>query len=211
MLAGSAGAIVAMAYVWARFGKPDPSMLANGLLAGLVAITAPCAFVNSVSAVIIGSVSGVLVVWAVLFIERTLKIDDPVGAIGVHCVNGMWGILCVGLFSDGTYGDGLNGVAGGVRGLFYGDAGQLAASVIGIVACWVWVFPLFYAFFKVVDALVGNRVSAEAEIEGLDMPEMGAMGYPDFVMTPGPEGHGLPRSGSGGSSAPVLQPVRTNN
>jgi Amt family ammonium transporter len=131
-------------------------MLANGLLAGLVAITAPCAFVNSVSAVTIGAISGVLVVFAVLFIERTMKIDDPVGAVAVHCVNGMWGILSVGLFSDGTYGDGLNGVAGGVRGLFYGDAGQLAASVIGIVACWVWVFPLFYVFFKVLDAGNGS-------------------------------------------------------
>ena len=211
MLAGSAGALTAMAYVWSRFGKPDPSMLANGLLAGLVAITAPCAFVNSVSAVIIGAIAGVLVVFAVLFVERTLKVDDPVGAIAVHCVNGMWGILAVGLFSDGTYGDGLNGVAGGVRGLFYGDAGQLVASVIGILTCWAWVFPLFFAFFKVVDAIVGNRVSAEAEIAGLDMPEMGAIGYPDFVITPGPEGAGVTgATARTGSSQPVLQPVRRN-
>ena len=209
MLAGSAGALTAMFYVWLRFGKPDPSMLANGLLAGLVAITAPCAFVNSVSAVIIGGIAGVLVVLAVMFVERTLKIDDPVGAIAVHCVNGMWGIVCVGLFADGVYGDGLNGVPGGVRGLFYGDPSQLMASIIGIAACWAWVFPMFYAFFKVVDVLVGNRVSAEAEIAGLDMPEMGAMGYPDFVLTPGP--HGTPAGHGGGPTPrPVLEPVRGN-
>lgn len=187
MLAGSAGALAAMWLVQLKFGKPDPSMLANGLLAGLVAITAPCAFVNSVSAVMIGAIAGILVVFAVLFVERSLKIDDPVGAIAVHCVNGMWGILCVGLFSDGTYGDGWNGVAGPVRGLFYGDGSQLAASIIGILACWAWVFPMFFVFFKVLDKTIGNRVSAETELEGLDMPEMGAMGYPDFVLTPGPE------------------------
>jgi ammonium transporter, Amt family len=210
MLAGSAGALTAMLYVWRRFGKPDPSMLANGMLAGLVAITAPCAFVNSVSAVIIGSVAGVLVVFAVLFVERSLKVDDPVGAIAVHCVNGMWGILSVGLFSDGVYGEGLNGVPGGVRGLFYGDASQLVASVIGILACWAWVFPMFFVFFKVLDAVMGNRVSVEVELEGLDGPEMGAMGYPDFVLNPS-----NPMGGHSATSAPAvvvpsagMQPVR---
>ena len=99
-------------------------MLANGVLAGLVAITAPCAFVTAPSAVLIGGVAGVLVCWSVFFVERTLRIDDPVGAISVHGVNGAWGVLALGLFADGTYGDGWNGVAGGVRGLFYGDAGQ---------------------------------------------------------------------------------------
>src|SRR3954469_13729672 len=110
MMAGTAGALAAMCFVWSRFGKPDPGMMVNGMLAGLVAITAPCAFVNSVSAVIIGGVAGVLVVVAVLFIERTLKIDDPVGAIAVHGVNGIWGVLSLGLFADGTYGDAWNGV-----------------------------------------------------------------------------------------------------
>jgi Amt family ammonium transporter len=187
MLAGSAGALAAMWLVQVKFGKPDPSMLANGLLAGLVAITAPCAFVNSVSAVVIGALAGILVVFAVLFVERTLKIDDPVGAIAVHGVNGMWGILCVGLFADGTYGEGWNGIAGPVRGLLYGDPSQLVASIIGILACWAWVFPLFFIFFKIVGATLGNRVAAEVELEGLDAHEMGAIGYPDFVMTPGPE------------------------
>ena len=96
-----------MVYVWMRFGKPDPSMMANGMLAGLVAITAPCAFVNSVSAVIIGVVAGVLVVvWRCSSSRSTLKVDDPVGAIAVHGVNGAWGVLSLGLFADGTYGDG---------------------------------------------------------------------------------------------------------
>jgi ammonium transporter, Amt family len=203
MLAGTGGAVAAMCFVWWKFGKPDPSMMVNGLLAGLVAITAPCAFVNSVSAMIIGSVAGVLVVLAVLFIERTLKVDDPVGAIAVHGVNGMWGVLSVGLFADGVYGDGWNGVPGTVRGLFYGDASQLMAQLIGIATCVVFVFASFYVFFKVVDAVHGNRVSAETELEGLDMPEMGMLAYPDFVQTPGAGGHATIT----GSAAPVRKTV----
>ena len=184
MLAGAAGAMSAMVYVWLRFGKPDPSMLANGMLAGLVAITAPCAFVNSVSAVIIGLVAGLLVVWAVLFVERTLKVDDPVGAVAVHGFNGLWGVLALGLFADGTYGDGWNGVPGAVRGLFYGDVRQFLAEAIGGLTCVVFVFVAFYVFFRVVQATMGNRVSAEVELEGLDMDEMGVLGYPDFVLGP---------------------------
>ncbi len=184
MLAGTGGAIAAMFYVWKRLGKPDPSMLCNGMLAGLVAITAPCAFVNSVSAVIIGAIAGVLVVESVLFFDRVVKIDDPVGAISVHGVCGAFGVLSVGLFADGAYGEGWNGVSGTVRGLFYGDASQLAAQAIGTLTCFVWVFVTFFAFFKVVEALMGNRVSAAVELEGLDIPEMGALAYPDFVLTP---------------------------
>jgi Amt family ammonium transporter len=186
MMAGTAGALVAMCLVWSKFGKPDPGMMVNGMLAGLVAITAPCAFVTSVSAVIIGGVAGALVVFAVLFIERTLKVDDPVGAIAVHGVNGAWGVLSLGLFADGTYGDAWNGVPGTVKGLFYGDASQFAAQCIGTLTCIVWVFACFYIFFKVMDVILGNRVSAQVEMEGLDMAEMGAMGYPDFVLTEGP-------------------------
>jgi Amt family ammonium transporter len=186
MMAGTAGALTAMCFVWPKFGKPDPGMMVNGMLAGLVAITAPCAFVNSVSAVIIGGIAGILVVVAVLFIERTLKIDDPVGAIAVHGVNGAWGVISLGLFADGTYGDGWNGVPGTVKGLFYGDASQLLAQCVGTLTCIVWVFVMFFVFFKVLDKIIGNRVSAEVELEGLDMAEMGAMGYPDFVLTQGP-------------------------
>ena len=185
MLASAAGAFSAMMYVWLRYGKPDPSMLANGMLAGLVAITAPCAFVNSVSAVIIGAIAGVVVVASVFFIERRLKIDDPVGAISVHGVCGAWGVLSLGLFADGAYGDGFNGVPGTVRGLFYGDGRQFVAEAIGTVTCIAFVFTSFYLFFKLVDVLIGNRVPANVELAGLDLDEMGAVGYPDFVISPG--------------------------
>ncbi len=136
------------------------------------------------SAVIIGVIAGVLVVVAVFFIEQTLKVDDPVGAIAVHGVCGAFGVLSVGLFADGTYGAGLNGVPGTVRGLFYGDASQLAAQSIGVLTNIVFVFVSFYVFFKVVDAVIGNRVAADDEIEGLDIPEMGVLGYPDVVLSP---------------------------
>jgi Amt family ammonium transporter len=182
MLAGSAGAIMAMVYVWLRFGKPDPGMMVNGMLAGLVAITAPCAFVTSASAVLIGAVAGVVVVEAALFIEKVLKIDDPVGAIAVHGVNGAWGVLSLGLLADGSYGDGWNGVPGTVKGLFYGDPRQFVAQLIGTVTCIVWVSITFFIFFKICDAVLGNRVSAETELAGLDIPEMGVLGYPDFVL-----------------------------
>jgi Amt family ammonium transporter len=182
MLASAGGALAAMLYVWKRYGKPDPSMCANGMLAGMVAITAPCAFVTAPVAVLIGLISGVLVVLAVFFVEGVLKVDDPVGAVAVHGVNGAWGVFALGLFADGKYGDGWNGVPGAVTGLFYGDASQLMAQVIGIVTCIVFVYSAFYAFFKIVDAIIGNRVSESVEIEGLDVPEMGAVGYPAFVL-----------------------------
>ena len=212
MLAGAAGAFTATVSVWLKFGKPDPSMLANGLLAGLVSITASCAFVTSTSSVIIGGLAGVLVVESVLFIERVLKVDDPVGAMSVHGVCGLFGTLCVGLFADGTYGHGLHGVAGGVRGLFYGGGSQFAAQLVGVVTCAVFVFTSFYAFFTLVEVTIGNRVSARAEIEGLDMPEMGAIGYPDFVLSEGPEGdHNIPAGKAPGAVSaqhPALKPLR---
>ena len=198
MLAGSAGAIAAMFYMWARFGKPDPSMSANGMLAGLVAITAPCAFVSSFWAVVIGLIAGVLVCWSVFFIEQTLKVDDPVGATSVHGTCGAWGVLSVGLFSDGTYGDGLNGVAGGVKGLFYGDASQFVAQIIGTLTCFVFIFSISWAFFKVLHGVMGMRVPAEVEMEGLDVPEMGIHGYPE-IQGPSSIIHGLP----GGHGVPV--------
>jgi Amt family ammonium transporter len=188
MLAAAAGAIAAMVYMWTRYGKPDPSMAMNGLLAGMVAITAPCAFVNSVSAFLIGAVAGVLVCLSVFFVERTLKVDDPVGAVSVHGACGAWGVLSLGLFADGTYGDGLNGVAGTVRGLFYGDATQFVAQVVGTLTNLVFVFAASWAFFKVCDMVMGLRVAPEVEIEGLDIPEMGALAYPDFSLVPSHSG-----------------------
>jgi len=180
LLAGAAGAVTAMIYVWRRYGKPDPSMLANGMLAGLVAITAPCAFVTAPSAVLIGGVAGVLVCVAVVFIEQKLKIDDPVGASSVHGVCGAWGVLSLGLLADGTYVDGTNGIAGGVRGLFYGDPGQFGAEVIGVLANIVFVGLAAYAAWRITALFTdGHRVSPAVEEHGLDLPEMGALAYPD--------------------------------
>jgi Amt family ammonium transporter len=207
MLASAAGAFFSMIYAWIKYGKPDPALAANGMLAGLVAITAPCAFVNSVAAVIIGAVAGILLVWAVSFVERTLKVDDPVGAISVHGFNGAWGVLSLGLFADGTYGDPFNGVAGGVRGLFYGDSHQFMAQVIGCTANIIWVSTASLIAFKVIGALLGNRVSAEAELQGLDLPEMGILGYPDAVgigsSLPGSSAHG-----TAGEVAPAVSMVK---
>jgi Amt family ammonium transporter len=182
MIAGAIGGLTAMFYMWKKFGKPDPSMTANGTLAGLVAITAPCAFVNAVSALIIGLVAGILVCLAVPFIENKFKIDDPVGAISVHGVNGIWGVVALGLFSDGTYGDGLNGVAGGVKGLFFGDASQLLAQLIAVLVLFVWGFGVSFVFFKVLDKVWGLRSKPEDELDGLDIPEMGVLAYPDNVL-----------------------------
>lgn len=181
MVAGAIGGLTAMFYMWIKFGKPDPSMTANGTLAGLVAVTAPCAFINAVSALFIGLVAGILVCLAVPFFENKLKLDDPVGAISVHGVNGFWGVIATGLFADGTYGDGLNGVAGGVKGLFYGDASQLYAQLIALAVLIVWGFGVSLVFFKVLDKVWGLRCSPEDELEGLDLPEMGVLAYPDNV------------------------------
>ncbi|HEU6436169.1 MAG TPA: ammonium transporter [Nitratidesulfovibrio sp.] len=180
MLASASGAFFSMMYMWMRYGKPDVSMAANGLLAGLVAITSPCAFVNSVAAVGIGAVAGILLCISVLFVEQTLKIDDPVGAISVHGVNGAWGVLSLGLFADGTYGDGLNGVEGTVKGLFYGDASQFMAQLVGVGTNIIFVFTVMYVFFKLLDKVVPLRVDPELELEGLDQAEVAVSAYPDF-------------------------------
>ncbi len=182
MLAGCTGSFAAVLYMWMRYGKPDASMAGNGLLAGLVAITAPSGFVNPLAAVIIGWIAGILVCLAVEFFDRVPKIDDPVGAMSVHGVNGLWGVLSVGLFADGksNYGGGWNGVTGSVTGLFYGDAGQLVAQLIGIATLVGAIFTLSYAFNWITDVIVGQRVGVKAELEGLDIPEMGALCYPDF-------------------------------
>jgi Amt family ammonium transporter len=177
MLASAAGAMTGMIYGKVKFGKPDPTWMCNGMLAGLVAITAPCAFVSANVAVFIGAVSGLLVIVAALFVETTLRIDDPVGAIAVHGINGAWGILALGLFANGTYGEGLNGVPGTVKGLFYGDAGQLFAELIGIGANIAYVGTMAAVSFWIIGKLVGNRVPLETELAGLDVPEMGVDGY----------------------------------
>ncbi len=183
MMASIAGALSATLWMWVvKTKKPDVSMMCNGMLAGLVAITAPCAFVNGPAAVLIGLISGVLVVEAVYFVEGRLRIDDPVGAISVHGVNGAWGVIALGLFADGTYGSGWNGVSGTVKGLFYGDGGQLVAQIIGVLANFVYVGAVSFVVYKLIDATIGNRVSPEAELEGLDIPEMGSPGYSGVKM-----------------------------
>jgi ammonium transporter, Amt family len=187
MLAGCTGSFGAILYMWIRYGKPDASMSGNGLLAGLVAITAPSGFVNTVGAAIIGVIAGFLVCVSVEFLERVMKIDDPVGATSVHGTCGLFGVLSVGLFADGksNYGGSWNGVDGAVTGLFYGDPGQFLAQLIGVCTLVGVIFTLSYVFNWLVDMFVGQRVPAEVELEGLDLPEMGALGYPEFqLVTP---------------------------
>jgi Amt family ammonium transporter len=189
MLAGIAGAIATMATLSIKGMKPDPSMLCNGMLAGLVAITAPCAFVDSWAALVIGGVAGVLVVLSVFFWDR-VGIDDPVGAVSVHGVNGTWGVIALGLFANGKYGAGWNGVvredyvakygSDGVRGLLYGDASQLMAQLAGAGTVLLFGGLMALVWFKVSDRIVPLRVSREDELQGLDIPEMGALGYPEF-------------------------------
>jgi ammonium transporter, Amt family len=189
MLAGCTGTFGALLYMWILKGKPDTSMSGNGLLAGLVAITAPSGFVSPVSSAIIGLIAGVLVCVSVAFVENKLKVDDPVGAISVHGANGLWGVLSVGLFADGksNYGGSWNGVNGSVTGLFYGDAGQLIAQLVGMATLIGFVFSLSYVINWILDIFLGQRVSAESELEGLDLPEMGQLGYPEFVFQPEPD------------------------
>lgn len=204
MLATAAGCLSSVFYMWAVFGKPDPTMGCNGLLAGAVAITAPCAFVNPVGAVTIGAVAGVLVIWSVLFVERVLKIDDPVGAISVHGVCGAFGCLCIGLFATGEYGAGWNGVANvAPTGILYGGGfGQLAAEAIGVTANIIWVGLAAFVTFMIIEMLIGNRTDAKAEVDGLDIPEMGVFGYSNedtnVVQLAGQEY--LSSSGKGGAS-----------
>jgi Amt family ammonium transporter len=191
LLASATAAIGAMCVLWGKSLKPDPSMLCNGMLAGLVAITAPCAFVAPWGAAAIGLIAGGLVVYSVFFFER-IGVDDVVGAISVHGTCGLWGVISVGIFATGEYGAGWNGVvrdafvhaygADGVRGLLYGDPSQLVMQLIdaGVVA--VFGFGMAYVWFKVSDLITPLRVSAATELEGLDIPEMGALAYPDYTI-----------------------------
>jgi len=187
ILASATGCLTAMVIMWRVFGKPDPSMTANGLLAGLVAITAPCAFVAPWAACVIGIIAGAIVVAVVVLVERVAKVDDPVGAVAVHGANGLWGLLAVGLFADGTYGGGWNGAAAtGVKGAFYGDFGQLWAQLTDMVVLVVFCSIMTIIFFNILKRTVGMRSDTDAEIAGLDLPEMGALAYPDFLEAQGP-------------------------
>ncbi len=182
MLASATGAFVAMMWAWRKkkIGKPDPGMSANGMLAGLVAITAPSGFVSPHIALLIGLIAGVLVVESIFFFERKAKIDDPVGAISVHGINGLWGLISLGLFADGTYGAGWNGVDGAVKGAFYGDVSQLWAQLIGCATIVVFAGGVGWIFFKIQHAIQGIRVTPEQEMVGVDLSEMGVYAYPDL-------------------------------
>lgn len=183
MLAGVAAAFSAMCYLWIKYGKPDLSLIANGLLGGLVAISASCAFVSPLGAIMIGFVAGVLCCVSVFFVEQKLKVDDPVGAVSVHGACGAWGMLGLGLFADGTYGDGLNNVPGAVKGLFYGGGSQLTAQAIGVAVNLIFIFGVMFLFFKVLGRVIPMRVSEEVEFEGLDQSEVAVTAYPDFSIT----------------------------
>ncbi len=189
-LAAVAGAATAMVVWYFMFGKPDITMACNGMLAGLVAITAPCAFVSPTSSVVIGILAGIVVCLGVLFNDRVTKIDDPCGAISVHGFCGWLGAVCVGIFADGTYGAGWNGVGAatylgqagmGVTGLLHGDTRQFLVQLGGATLCVVWAFGATFIVFKTVNSIKSMRVTKEVETEGLDLPEFGLLGYPEDV------------------------------
>ena len=175
-LAAAVSTVAAMIFTWLRYGKPDVSMTFNAALAGLVAITAPCDCVTPVGAFFIGLIAGLLVVLSVEFFDNIAKIDDPVGAVSVHMVNGIWGTLAVGLFSNG--GDGV------APGLFYGGGfKQLGIQALGIVSVAAYVLIVMFIVFKIIDKTVGLRVPAQVEIDGLDIHEHGlASAYSGFAI-----------------------------
>jgi Amt family ammonium transporter len=187
-LAAVAGSAAAMLLWYLLFGKPDITMACNGMLAGLVAITAPCAFVTPTSSVMIGLLAGCVVCGGVLFNERVLKVDDPCGAISVHGYCGWLGAVSVGIFADGAYGAGWNGVGAtsylghagqGVTGLLHGDARQFLCQLMGATLYALWAFGTTYIVFSVVNRVKSMRVAPEVEEEGLDVPEFGMPAYPE--------------------------------
>jgi Amt family ammonium transporter len=172
-LAPSMGAIVAMLFAWVRYGKPDLTIALNGVLAGLVAITAPCAVVGTGSALWIGAAGGILVVYGIELLNH-LGIDDPVGAIPVHGMVGIWGTLAVGLFGQAALGSPSDGL------FFGGGFGQLGIQSLGVVACLGFVAVVMWIVFKAIDSVVGLRVSHETELRGLDIDEHGLESYSGF-------------------------------
>ena len=176
-LAACAGALTAMFITWKRYGKPDISMTLNGILAGLVAITAGCHIVNYYSAIIIGIVGGFLVVFGCEFIDKKLHVDDPVGAVGVHCLNGVWGTIAVGLFATHTVAS-----PDGPLGLFFGGGfTQLGIQLLGVLAVAGWVCVTSFIMYTTIKKTIGLRATPEEEFMGLDIGEHGSECYPDFV------------------------------
>jgi len=167
-LAGSAGAAAAMTTSWVVFKKPDMSFTGNGVLAGLVGITAPCWTASPAGSVIIGLIAGVLVVLSVLFIENVLKVDDPVGAVSVHGVCGVWGVLATGIPLFARTGTEITWAS-------------LGPQIVGALCYSLWPFITCFILFNILKATVGLRVSPEEELEGLDIGEHGNVAYPDFA------------------------------
>ncbi|MBI2907807.1 MAG: ammonium transporter [Chloroflexi bacterium] len=172
-LAGVTGAVVALYWGFARTGKMDITLACNGCLAGLVGITAPSAFVAPWAAVVIGAVAAPVMMFTAWFVENKLKVDDAVGAVPVHLGGGIWGLLAVGIFADGTY--------QGVKGLIMGETGQLLLQLVDIGAIFVWVGATAFIMFSIIKATIGLRASREEELEGLDVPEHGLEAYPAEV------------------------------
>ena len=206
-IAGAVGAVIAMFWAMRRMGKPDPGMMVNGMLAGLVAITAPCAFTSPAWSAVIGVLAGVLVIYAAEFIEKR-GVDDPVGAIAVHGVCGTFGVLAVGIFANGSYGGAWNGSdVTAVEGVVAGEFSQLGAQALGVLVLWTVIFGIAYGFFKIQNAVMkgGIRPPAEEELAGLDLPEMGVLAYPEFhqleVVT------GLSTDGDGEAPAEEKEPA----
>lgn len=168
-LAGIAGAVTTLYYTLWRTGKADVTQACNGALAGLVGITAPCAYVAPWAAVVIGVVAGFVMLGSVYFVENVLKVDDPVGAVSVHGTTGLWGLLAVGIFADGTYAD--------VSGLIVGNTGQIVAQLISVVVVFVWSFGAGWVLFALLKGAMGLRVSKEEETSGLDLAEHGMEAY----------------------------------
>jgi Amt family ammonium transporter len=165
-LAAAAGAVFAMLTAWCVYGKPDAGISLNGALAGLVAITAGCANLTPFWSVVTGAIAGVIVLFSIIFLDK-IKVDDPVGAVSVHGVCGAWGTLAAGLFN--------------AEKMF--DMKIVGVQLLGIFACFIWVFVTAFIMFKIISATVGLRASEEEEREGLDLSEHGAVAYPDFSVS----------------------------
>jgi Amt family ammonium transporter len=200
-IAAATGALGATATAWWLLGKPDLTMILNGCLAGLVAVTAPCAFVTIGSSAIIGLLGGILVVLAVVGFDK-VKVDDPVGALSVHLVNGIWGTLALGLFYD-------NAVATNVAALATGlsRGGQTLVQLKGIVYVGVFAFAASMVFWLLVKVTMGVRVSEEEELEGLDLGEHGNSAYPDFATHQNPFGHGTGMAPTSSRPMTAAQPA----
>ena len=180
-LAGFSGTTGALLFLLSRGYKPDPTLLCNGFIGGLVAISAACPFVDSWAAIVAGLVAGVVVNFSVLLWDK-LGVDDPVGVVSMHGACGIWGLLALGLFANGKFGANFNGVDGPVKGLFYGDVGQFFAQIVAAAILTIFGFITALVLFRLSERVAALRVSADVEMRGLDTSEVGTFAYPDFML-----------------------------